>query len=114
MAAMAQTAAAARAASSSFLSVSVSHAAEKSAVETMGGGNFLQESLQPSLLDNTGFAELSRTKSMLMPVPPASLGASMAASFSGHRSEQLSPVQLFLHLNDTFNSTQVTWGLTRS
>ena len=92
MAAMAQTAAAARAASSSFLSVSVSHAAEKSAVETMGGGNFLQESLQPSLLDNTGFAELSRTKSMLMPVPPASLGASMAASFSGHRSEQLSPV----------------------
>merc|ERR1719422_2268927 len=79
------------AAASSFLTVSTSNAAaaaERSAVETMErrGNSFLQASLQPSLLDNTGFAELSATKSVLMPVPQATLGASMAASFSGHRS----------------------------
>ena len=76
------------AAASSFLSVSAAAAAaDTSDAPGLGGrrNTFLQESLQPSLLDNTGFAELSATKSMLMPVPPASLGASMAASFSGHR-----------------------------
>lgn len=79
-------------AASSFLSVSVNNAAADTSDATGFGGRrntFLQESLQPSLLDNTGFAELSATKSMLMPVPPQSLGTSMAASFSGHRSVQL-------------------------
>merc|ERR1719245_1383379 len=90
-AAMAASKAKTAAAASSFLTVSTSNAAaaaERSAVETMErrGNSFLQASLQPSLLDNTGFAELSATKSVLMPVPQATLGASMAASFSGHRS----------------------------